>query len=240
MAFLTRLLAKAMPRWRAFAWPSQCQVCRLWPADRICEDCIRCFAQPGGRCSRCAIAVPAGVTVCGQCLRTPPAFDAGLAAVDYAFPWADLVTALKFRNDPGLAVPLGQLLRHAPWVEPALEAADRVVPIPLSPARLRERGYNQAALLASALAPDKTDAHTLLRMRDATAQSQLSREARQHNLDQAFMLDPLRAPALRGQRIVLLDDVMTTGTTLNAASQVLREAGVAHITALVLARTPAP
>lgn len=240
MAFLTRLLAKAMSRWRAFAWPSQCHVCRLWPTDRICEDCIRCFAQPGVRCRRCAITVPPGVALCGQCVRTPPAFDASLAAVDYAFPWADLVTALKFRNDPGLAVPLGQLLRHAPWVEPALEGTDRVVPIPLSPARLRERGYNQAALLAHALAPDKTDAHTLLRVRDATAQSQLSREARQHNLDHAFVLDPLRAPALRGQRIVLLDDVMTTGATLNAASQVLREAGVAHITALVLARTPAP
>lgn len=217
--------------------PSQCSVCHAWPSQRICNACVARFAQPAARCKRCALHVPAGVAVCGTCLRRPPSFDTCLAAVDYAFPWADVLADFKFRADPGLARTLSVVLRSTPWVEPAIEAADRLLPVPLSTDRLRARGFNQSALLAHHLATHKADPHTLLRLHATEAQSSLPRAQRLRNLHGAFAVEPARAAALRGQHILLLDDVMTTGATAHAATLALREAGVAQVTVLVLART---
>ncbi|MFT4241698.1 MAG: ComF family protein [Acidovorax sp.] len=238
------MLFKGVPwitqRLHAFAdrVPSQCAVCRNWPARRVCDGCSARFARPAARCQRCALRVPEGVAVCGACLREPPLFDACLAAVDYGYPWAAALAQFKFQGDPGWAGTLATLMRSAPWVEPALDAADRVLPVPLSMERLRERGYNQAALLARHLAGAKADTQSLLRLHATEAQSSLPRAQRLRNLRHAFALEPARATALRGQRLVLVDDVMTTGATLHAATQALREAGAGHVTALVFARTP--
>jgi ComF family protein len=112
--------------------------------------------------------------------------------------------------------------------------------MPLAPGRLRERGFNQAHELARRLAPRKAEPRLLLRIRETPAQSGLSRAERLRNLQGAFALEPLRAEAVRGRRVVLVDDVMTSGASLFAAAQVLRAGGAAHITAVVLARTEAP
>ncbi|MEN9463777.1 MAG: hypothetical protein RLZZ355_1707, partial [Pseudomonadota bacterium] len=112
--------------------PSQCAVCHAWPAQRVCDGCAARFAQPRTRCARCALPVPEGVSQCGACLREPPRVDACLAAVDYGYPWAGAMAEFKFRGDPGWASALATLLRSAPWVEPALESADLVLPVPLS------------------------------------------------------------------------------------------------------------
>jgi ComF family protein len=130
------------------------------------------------------------------------------------------------------------LLRSTPWVEPALEAADFLVPMPLSQQRLRERGYNQALLLAQQLAPGKCQAGWLLRLRDSPPQSSLGRTERLHSLAGAFVVEPLKAARLVGARVVLVDDVMTSGASLWAAAQAVRQAGATHITGLVVARTP--
>lgn len=181
--------------------------------------------------------VHGGAVTCGTCLREPPAVDTCLAAVDYGYPWAGAIAQYKFNGDPGWAATLAMLLRSTPWVEPALEAAQLVLPIPLSRQRMRERGFNQAALLARHLAHGKVDNGVLLRLRATEAQSGLPRSQRLRNLRNAFAVEPARAAGLRGLRLVLIDDVMTTGATLDAAARVLREAGAAHITALVVART---
>lgn len=181
-----------------------------------------------------------GATVCGDCLRDPPPLDACLACCDYAWPWPRHIGRYKFRGEAGHAATLADLMRSMPWVEPALEQAASVLPIPLAAGRLKERGFNQAHELARRLAPSKADARLLLRTRETTAQSGLPRAQRLVNLRGAFALEPSRAHELRGQRVVLVDDVMTSGASLFTAAQVLREAGAAHITAIVFARTDRP
>ena len=131
--------------------PSQCAVCHTWPAQPVCEACVNAFAQPVPRCATCAIEVPSGVHQCGACILAPPPLDACLAALPYAYPWSTLVADFKFHQQPGWAHSFALLLRSTPWVEPALEAADWIIPMPLSRERLRERGYNQALVLAKAL-----------------------------------------------------------------------------------------
>jgi ComF family protein len=220
--------------------PSQCAVCRAWPSQPVCGACVARFAQPMPRCRTCALPVPEGVTQCGACILHPPALDACLAAVAYAYPWSMCIAQFKFNQQVGWAGTLADLLRHSPWVEPALEQCDSVLPMPLSAQRLRERGFNQALELARHLAPHKTRTQLLLRTRHTAPQPTLNRAERLRNVQGAFALEPLRADALRGQRVVLVDDVMTSGASLFAAAAVLKQAGAVHVTGLVVARTASP
>lgn len=220
--------------------PGECAVCHAWPARPVCERCIARFARPVPRCRRCALPVPEGVAQCGHCVREPPPLDACHAAVTYAYPWSALITQFKFHGEPGWASTLGTLMRGTPCVQPALEAAEHVVPMPLAPERLRQRGFNQALLLARCLAPAKTRPELLVRTRHTPAQSALDRDARRANVKGAFAAEPLRAAELRGAHVVLIDDVMTSGATVFSAAVALRQAGAASVTAVVLARTDPP
>ena len=217
--------------------PSQCAVCHAWPAHSICEACVAAFAQPVARCTTCALPVVPGVRQCGGCIVHPPALDACLAALPYAYPWSTLVADFKFHQRPGWAASFATLLRAAPWVEPALDAADLLLPMPLSTERLRDRGYNQAHVLARALDAPKVVHGLLLRVRDTPPQRTLPRSERLVAVQDAFAMDPLQGHRVKNKRVVLLDDVMTSGASLHAAARVLRAAGAAHITAVVLART---
>lgn len=216
--------------------PSQCAVCGSWPCEPVCEACVDRFAQPCARCDTCATPVHGGVTRCGACIRDPPPLDACVAAVHYAYPWAGLIVRFKFQGQPGWAAALASVLRHAPWVEPALDRADLVLPMPLSRQRLRQRGFNQALELARHLTPVKIDPVVLLRIRDTPPQSTLSRADRLRNVRHAFAIAPHRCDALAGRRVVLVDDVMTSGASLFAAAATVRAAHAEHVTALVLAR----
>ena len=156
--------------------------------------------------------------------------------MDYGYPWADIVAEFKFRGDPGWAASLAALLRSTPWAEPAIEAADWLVPIPLAMQRLGARGFNQAQRISLALCAEKTRDDLLLRLRPGADQHTLGRTGRLRNLQGVFAAAPANAPLLQGQRLLLVDDVMTTGATLHAAAQVLRHAGAAQVGALVVAR----
>jgi ComF family protein len=219
------------------ALPSQCAVCHGWPAQVVCETCVSRFAQPQQRCQTCALPLPANVRQCGACVKTPPPLDRCLAAVTYAFPWSDLIVGYKFHNHPGRASAFALLLRSTPWVEPALDDADIVLPMPLSRARLQTRGFNQALVLARQLAPDKTDHRLLLRIKDTPPQSALKRSERLASVMDAFAVEPLLIGRIKGARLILVDDVMTSGASLFAAARALRAAGAAHITGMVIART---
>lgn len=219
------------------ATPAQCEVCRAWPARPLCDACLGTFAAPRQRCHRCALALPAGQSLCGRCLRSLPPLDACHAAVSYGYPWSALVGRFKFSGEAGWADSFATLLARDPEVRAAIAAARWLLPMPLSRERLAARGFNQAHELARRLAPHKCDSGLALRLRDTPAQSQLHLGQRLANVRNAFALDPARAAAVRGQPVLLVDDVMTTGASLFALARVVREAGAAWVGALVLART---
>jgi ComF family protein len=237
---------------------SQCAVCRSWPAQQVCAPCVSRFSPQTLRCTACALDLPPDLSLetadartsprlCVDCIRHPPPVDNTLVAVTYAYPWSELITRYKFGNRPGWAPFFADLLLGATGVRPVLEALlaeDLIIPMPLSAERLQLRGFNQAWALTTALArqagtPARLDARLLLRVKHTQPQTTLHREARLANVRNAFQPDPLRASLLAGRRVVLVDDVMTSGASLFTAAEALRAAGAAHITAIALARTPA-
>ena len=234
--------------------PSQCAVCRNWPAEPVCSACTKRFAVPALRCTGCAALLPAGLQLqslpgaqrCMDCIRQPPPLDNTLAAVDYAYPWSALVSTYKFGNQSGWAPFFAGLILKAPGVGQALaslQLSDWVLPVPLSKERLQTRGFNQAWELAKALSeqsgcPARSSSTLLLRVKNTRPQTELKREARLANVKGAFQVDPLRVAELHGKRVVLVDDVLTSGASLFTAAAVLRAAGAGHITGIVLARTP--
>lgn len=239
MGAIEHRLNKAWARMKGLglSLPARCAICRQWPADPVCEACIARFAQPRPRCLGCALPLQGGTLRCGACLQQHPPLKVCIAAVDYGWPWRQLIARMKFHDQPGWASPLAWLMRSSAWAEDTLHQAHRVLPMPLARERLAERGYNQSWLLARHLAADKADAALLLRVRHTPAQSTLPRSERLANLRGAFAVDPLRSRELRGQKLVLIDDVMTSGASLHTASRVLLQAGAAEVSAIVLART---
>ena len=233
-------LPHADPRPAGRGWPTTCAVCRGWDVARLCRDCVARFAAPRPRCTRCAIELPGGAALCGACLREPPPFERAVAAVPYEHPWDGLVSALKFHAALELAPLLAERLAAA--VEAAGAAhPDLLLPVPLGPARLRERGYNQAWEIARRVARRLklgASARLLLRVRDTPQQLALPRARRAGNVRGAFMLEPRRAAELRGREVALVDDVLTTGATAAEAAAVLLRAGAARVQVWVVARTP--
>ena len=167
-------------------------------------------------------------------------------AVTYSYPWSELITRYKFGDRPGWSCFFADLLLHTPGAKQCLDTLnvdDLIIPMPLSAERLQARGFNQAWELVKELVRQsncvaQSDAQLLLRVRDTRPQTALQRDARLANVQGAFQVDPLRTFALKGKRVVIVDDVMTSGASLFTAAKILQLAGAAHITALVIARTP--
>jgi ComF family protein len=205
------------------------------------------FNKPCRRCSTCALELPAQRLhrQCARCLRKPFGLDACFAALPYAFPWAQLVSRYKFDSQTGWASFMASTLLGQPAIGDFLNQLtpdDWLLPLPLSTERLAWRGFNQAWKLTLALQRQSacratSDASLLLRIRHTRPQSELQRSARLENLKGAFAVEPLRVAELEGRRVVLVDDVMTSGASLLTAASVLRQAGATHVSALVLART---
>jgi ComF family protein len=244
------MLTRALPGLatpRRSRWPTQCELCRQWTAgDALCGDCDRRFGAPRWRCARCALPTGTAVARCGGCVGAhEPPFAATVAAVDYGFPWDGLVQAFKFNGRVELADTLAARLASAVAAASAagLPAAQLVLPVPLAPARLAERGYNQAWELARRVARARglpADDTLLTRPVETAHQTGQSRAGREANLARAFMAEPARRAELAGRAVALVDDVMTTGATVAAASRELLRAGAAEVQVWVFARTPAP
>ncbi len=227
--------------------PSQCAVCRRWPSAPVCQACMVRFGQPVRRCRTCALELPAEHprTQCNRCAHEPFGLDACFAALPYAFPWSELVSRYKFDSQTGWATFMASTLVGQTAMRDflgQLTPEDWLLPLPLSTERLAWRGFNQAWELTRALQRQSTcrataDASLLLRIRHTRPQSELKRSARLDNLKGAFAVEPLRAAEVKGRRVVLVDDVMTSGASLLTAASVLRQAGASQVSAVVLTRT---
>ncbi|WP_338847156.1 ComF family protein [Massilia sp. W12] len=225
-----------------FFLPSCCALCGCTARALLCADCQQFLSQDTPRCRICALPLSEHETAqCGACLAHPPHFDATIAACAYAAPQDRLVLALKFGAKPELGAALAPLLRDAILRAPQQDLPDLLCAAPLGSQRLRERGYNQALeiarplaqLLGAPLAPG-----LLLRVRETQAQSALSYRARRRNLRRAFLPAPESVARIAGLHIGVVDDVMTSGQTLNEIARVLRRYGAARVSNYVFARTP--
>ncbi len=236
------LATRSRPNWLG-RLPRPCALCGQWDRAGLCTGCRQRFVDaPAARCPGCALRSP-GAQRCGACLRTPPPFHHAAALADYAFPWDRLITRFKFQQQPELAGLLADALAGALDRQAGLPPAQWVLPVPLSPARLAERGYNQAWELARRLAARQglqARADWLQRLRDTPHQVGLGRRARAANLRDTMWVPPEGQRRLAGCEVALVDDVMTTGVTAAAATQALLAAGAAGVQVWVLARTPAP
>jgi ComF family protein len=223
--------------------PSLCALCGSNCDDVVCDACRTAYAAARpARCGQCAnpLHEPAdGPGICGTCLRDPPAYDATVAAVDYAIPLDQLVLQLKFGARLALAPWFARQIRDAVLARPALPLPDLLCPVPLGPGRLIERGFNQALEIARPLAAALGVAcHPALAQRtlDTKAQSGVSPGARARNVRDAFAVDD---PGLvEGRHVGLVDDVMTSGHTLGELAATFKRTGAARVTNFVFARTP--
>lgn len=218
--------------WRSL-WPRRCVLCAsMRDPDGLCAGCRRDLPLCLSACPKCALPGTGGA-LCGRCLKHPPAFDATTALYCYDYPVDRLVHRLKYGHDFGVAVALSQCVVRA---MPA-PAVDLIVPVPLHAGRLAERGFNQALEIARPLGRAwqiPVLARGVARTRATADQVGLPWPARKKNLRNAF---DCRMP-MDGARVLLVDDVMTTGATLGALAACLKKAGAAAVSNLVIARTP--
>lgn len=213
--------------------PRVCLLCAA-PAGtaNVCAACIAELPRlPAAACPVCALPAPGG-QVCGACLRRPPHFDATRAIWRYGFPLDRLIQALKYSRRLASADFFGQALLAATAQD---APPDLILPVPLSPQRLAERGFNQSVEIARPLAR-RWRAPLLLRgidRRETPPQASLPWKERAKNIRHAFAC----TLALDGRRVLVVDDVMTTGATLDELARTLKMHGAARVDTLVLART---
>ena len=224
-------------------FPALCPVCEATLAahrrDPLCGRCwatIRRLGPPA--CARCGLPLPGATlttAVCGACALEPPAWDWARAGAEYEGVARDAVHAFKFHGRRALARPLADLLLE-PWGAPlAAASVDALVPVPLARARERERGFNQAALVAERLAGAlgvPLRPRWLARVRATQPQSDLGAAERRANVRGAFAADT----AVAGRHVAIVDDVLTTGATAAECARILRAAGAARVGVLAVAR----
>jgi len=219
--------------------PPACPLCRKtfpagWNAPFCSECCSSLLPLPKALCVCCAVPFPAADNsshLCARCIKQPPPFTKVYPVGRYDGTLRTAVHRFKFERQVGLDRTLATLLKQA---LPEDIDYDLIVPVPLHPQRLRQRSYNQALLLARELARQGSGVCTdlLQKSQETLPQHELTAKERERNLQQVFHVER----PLQGEKVLLVDDVMTTGSTLRACSQALVEKGAQEIMISVVCR----
>lgn len=222
-----------------------CQLCdeRCETGNSLCGPCEAELPWLGGQCSICALELDATGLICGQCLKGPPAFEHVAVPWRFAFPVDSLISRFKHQSrwplGRLLAEHLARYLQHR--FDEGLPRPDLLLPVPLAHKRMRQRGFNQALMLADWVSPvlnlpGRND--LVQRTLDTQSQQELDAAGRRRNLRQAFALtDELQ---IQGRHVAVIDDVLTTGATAEAMARLLKRAGAIRVDIYCLARTPKP
>ncbi|MBD8494611.1 ComF family protein [Pseudomonas syringae] len=233
---------------QVYIWLKNRQFCLLCdePSDTDLPLCVPCEAELpwlGAQCPGCALPLSGAERLCTGCRLRPPAFSQVIAPWEYRFVVDRLITRFKHQGQ----WPLGRLLADLMALylqhrfDEGLPRPDALLPVPLARQRLRQRGFNQAAMLAGWLGKTlqiPVDERQLQRIRETPSQQGLDARARKHNLADAFSLRDRHA--VRDRHLAVVDDVLTTGTTAQTLAHLLIQAGARRVDIYCLARTPAP
>lgn len=223
--------------------PPACALCAA-PGAPLCAACRSdATARIRSACPRCAIPLPPRqpMPLCGRCLKRPPGFDRTLAAALYEAPFTRLIHGLKYGATLAYAPMLADLLHDRVVATIDEIRIDVVLPVPLSRRRMAERGFNQSIEIARRLArrlDRPLDVRSVLRVVDTAPQAALPFDARRRNIRGAFSVVDGCRHTLVGSHVAIVDDVMTTGATLDELARTLKRAGVASVSCLIVARTP--
>lgn len=219
-----------------WVFPPTCLLCGDGgtPGRDLCIPCAQSLPRNQPACPRCGLGLAVAIDApCGECLKHPPAFDRVLAPFRYEEPVRHLIRSLKFHARYPNARLLGDLMGDALAGGEALPKL--IIPVPLHPRRYRERGYNQSVEIARTLSKRlgvPLDLRSCARAVATAPQADLSAEERRRNVKKAFAV--LKTPA--ADHVAILDDVVTTGATVNALAKALRKAGVGRIDVWACAR----
>lgn len=244
------LLARAGSELVEALWPRRCRLCGGFAVDALACAAHELPSGPdGARCGRCAASLPSGVpdgARCGACRRDPPGWRRLIVLGDYRSQAVlrDWVLAFKHGGRPGLAEPLGAALGERALACGVAAASERgeppplLVGVPLHPLRRLERGYDQARLLARAVAraTGLQERGALRRRRDTAVQGGPGAVSRAANVRDAFAPAARARPSVEGREVWLVDDVVTSGATLRECARALRRLGARRVSALALAR----
>jgi ComF family protein len=201
----------------------------------VCRACLNELPRhPKTSCLQCGLS--SGGQLCGSCISSPPDFDVTTSVFLYEFPINAMMQRYKYGNMLSLCAFFGQLLSE----KINLESVDIIIPMPMHPTRIKERGFNQALEIAKVLckkSKEKLDFESVERIKLTPPQASLPLKERVKNIKGAFKVKGDKPDKIQGKRIAIVDDVMTTGASLNELAKTLKKAGAAHVECWVIART---
>lgn len=234
--------------YKVYHWLKNKQPCLLCdaPSHRLialCDDCEAELPWLEWHCSQCALPMPNHQALCADCTHNPPLFSKVITPLQFSFPVDTLISRFKYQEN----WPYGQLLSTLLvqyleyYFDEGGQRPDLILAVPLAQRRQRQRGYNQAQMICDCLSKAlrlENPRQLLLRTRETISQQGLNAKARRDNLHNAFALS--EPEQVKNKHIVLVDDVLTTGTTCSIISSLLLKHGAARVEVYCLARTGKP